>query len=225
LKSRWTLTWVKWVSALFAVHPVQIAAVTYVSGRADILATLSILLSLYLLIFASKRGGPARICGLSGSYFFYFVSVITKELSVVALALFAAYLFIFEKGKSGTAKLLILAPYALLVALYAYIRFTLFGELGQGYIGELSWGDRMAGAFVSIGAYLRLLLFPYSLHMSYPFPGPRLADPKVIFGAQAFIGLVWLTWASRKQPHMLFGWLWFWIFLGIGGRYLSLCRA
>lgn len=66
-----------WAAALFALHPMQVEAVTYVSARADLVATAGVLLALWATSVGSVAGA------LGGVAF----GILGKETAVVALAL------------------------------------------------------------------------------------------------------------------------------------------
>ncbi|HLB25699.1 MAG TPA: hypothetical protein VJM83_05165, partial [Nitrospirota bacterium] len=107
---------------IFALHPVQTSAVTYVSGRSALLASLFCLLSLYSFIRLREAGArPARYAWWAASLAFFVLGLLSKEMAVSALGLMAAYQVIVEgpekAGDRGPVPVLYI-PYAAVLALY-----------------------------------------------------------------------------------------------------------
>ena len=72
-----------WAAALFALHPMQVEAVTYVSARSDLLSVTGVLLALWATSVGSVAGAVAGVA----------LAVLGKETAVVAFALVPLWAF------------------------------------------------------------------------------------------------------------------------------------
>ena len=82
----------------YAVHPAHTAAVTYIAGRADILATLFSLLSIMLFHMHFKAQNNKKAAFLyTGSLILFLLAVLSKEMAVIlpAIILFYRLFFLF----------------------------------------------------------------------------------------------------------------------------------
>ena len=222
------LTQKKWLAffstLLFLVHPLQTEAVTYVSGLADPLSTVFILLG---LIYYLKRGRENILWPV---WFFFILALMTKEK---ALLIFPALLAILELTLffQTTAikinlnavkawfltKLKLLWPVLAIGSFYALLRATSlnFQNTFNLYDGPSTYADsllvRTWTFFKIFPEYLKLLFWPFNLHMERlvqieysPF------SPLVLLGL--FLLLLFLFRAlsqARKNPPIFFALGWF----------------
>lgn len=122
---------------LFAVHPMQTQAVTYIVQRMESLASLFYVLALLLFIRASGAGSMARraalYAGVGLSYLFAFYS---KEIAYTLPAVVLLYDLCFISKWSVRALLPRWPAYAILAALFA--AFTVTTIMPLGGFGDLS---------------------------------------------------------------------------------------
>ncbi len=161
---------------LFALHPVQTEAVTYISGRTDLLAALFSLLALLLHArwrnWRSGQQSPARPAALAGALSCYLLALGSKESAAALPLAFLAGDFVFRDGhaarRSSAARIASLTagftPYALLLGALALWRAGLPGDaMMVDPLSELA--ARIPPALAAVGEYARLLLFPVNLHL------------------------------------------------------------
>jgi len=154
-------------AVLFALHPVQTEAVTYVSGRTDLLAALFSLAS--LLLHARARGwtgGKPRPRFVIGAVACFALALGSKEsAALLPIALLAGDRILGRPAERGVAKALAaMLPYAILLAAYTVWR----AHLGRGVVAIGSPGElalRLGSALTAACGYARLLLFPVNLHL------------------------------------------------------------
>jgi tetratricopeptide (TPR) repeat protein len=176
---------------LFTAHPVQTEAVTYVSGRTDVLAALFVLLALLAWRRAER---PADRFALAGTAAFA-AALLAKEIAVLmplALLLPAAH-----PAKRPPRPIL---PLALAAAwLVAWAATGGPGLHAAGLVARLP-----AVAIVAL-TYARLLVVPVPLHLErftavQGWPIPVAIAAWSLVTALGF-GLVWL---ARRLPSGLF---------------------
>ncbi len=188
----------------FVVHPVHTEAVSYISGRADVLAGLFMLLSLigYIKNLRSRSLGCSLLAPLG-----YLLALLSKESSIILPVVLLLYHYTFRvkiKMKDFT-------PIMVIGLVYIAARLTLLRALVPAAAHPATAFERIPGFFVAITAYVRLLLFPFHLHMEYGNRTFDLLDARAITGiAIACIALVYA--ARNRQRHGLLSFSVFWFF-------------
>ncbi|MHC4662403.1 MAG: tetratricopeptide repeat protein [Planctomycetota bacterium] len=161
---------------LFALHPVQTEAVTYISGRKDVLFTLFYLIG--LLAFITYRRGGSWVWA-PAALFTYVLSFFSKEMAITFPAACLAYDLVTRLSKQEDAPPILsrrsVVVYSQLVAAgIALSVFALFiknpGEIGAStpYLG-----GSLAASVGTMGRvichYLRLILLPFGLCVDYSY--------------------------------------------------------
>ncbi len=209
-------------AALFAAHPVQTAAVAYVSGRKDLLVTLFLLASLALYTRFRREGGWKF---LAGSLALFVPAMLSKELAVVfpgLILLCEALLFQEDEGRSLTARVWsVLREFPVTIAAAAAL-----GAAGAAYALLLTdatrmtglWGGSLASNFGTslklFAHYLKLVVWPHPLIADYKGGVLPLAqgwtEPAALAGGVLLAGFVALAvWMARRLPLVSLGMLWF----------------
>jgi len=205
-----------WVAAFFSVHPVQIAAVTYVAGRSESIAFALMLGALYFFRHSLKLSQPLGKMALFliTSSVFYLLSLMTKELMIMAPLMFCLYakVYGFKLPKIS------IPVYVAAVVLYWMIRIKVFGGGGHGgtiVMNSSPLFERPAIAAKAVVTYVKLIFIPSGLHMGWRFVMPRniYEDKFVVLGFFVSAALIFITWFLRKNKNAFFGLLWFWLFL------------
>ncbi|MFA5275676.1 MAG: hypothetical protein WC417_02145 [Candidatus Omnitrophota bacterium] len=185
-------------AALFIAHPLNLAVVSYISGRADSLSLLFMLLS---LLFFLK---DFYALSLLSSVF----ALLSRE-NALTLCFFIALVIMVQKKEKKNYILLL--PFILLGLLYAGFRFVLFGFSGLAVHGQ---GMVLSGYLLNCAnlalQYVSLILFPFNLHFfrTTPFIS-GLFNLKAIFIILIGLYALLLLWKLRKDKIFVFGSLWF----------------
>jgi len=213
------------VALLFAVHPLQTESVTYISGRAEVLAGFFILTGMVLLALALQPSAtPRRAAALrAGAVAAAVGGVLSKESAAVLPVL----LLLFETLAGGRLRCVLRAHWLMYASLavtwlipaaflwrhpeYAETAGFSFGAQPYG-IAPLDYLYTQAGVIVH---YLRLSLLPVSQVFDYDWPlarsplSPAVWAPALMLVALA--SLVPLLW--RRAPLYAFAILWFFVTL------------
>ncbi len=182
---------------LFVVHPVHVEAVAYISGRADSLSLLFMLLAFifYLKALRFRSTGLTVLLLLT-----YILALLSRENSLILPVLILLYHCAFEK-KLPVKQFLPLLSIALV---YVLLRTTLLRPLLANIIYSTTLSQRLPGFFAAFITYLRLLLVPVSLHMEYGNGLFSFSDPRVIAGIFLFSSLLIFALAKRKSDRLTF---------------------
>ena len=208
-------------SLLFAAHPLQTGAVTYVMQRFASLAAFFYLLSLTAYIQSRLMANGERQKGKGGyrPLFFYCISFIsavlamkTKENAFTLPFVMTMYEFCFFNG--GIKKrMLFLAPILLSLCIIPLTIMSMTeatGRIGSSlvdrgsYMAGFTWDYSREEYFVTqfrvIVTYLRLLFFPANLGLDYEYPVFRsFCEPQV------FISFVFLAMIVAIGVYMVKG--------------------
>jgi tetratricopeptide (TPR) repeat protein len=184
-------------SMFFVVHPVHTEVVSYISGRADILVLLFMLLSFIFYLKSSRSK-------IRGTYILMVLSCIcaflSKESTVTLPLLLLLYHFTFRKKIRLTRFL----PIVAITGLYILLKASLSGSSLAPVSSLASLFRRIPGFFVAFTNYLRLMLVPFNLHMEYGNKLFRLTESRAMLGAAILLSLVVYLFKERKNRGLIF---------------------
>jgi Tfp pilus assembly protein PilF len=226
-------------AALFAVHPVQTEAVTYIVQRFTSLATMFSLAALVLyakmrLLQESERPFSAKALSL---YLFSLVSIIlamkTKEIAITLPVIVALYEFFFFRGPIRSTWP-VLTPILLTLLIVPASLLNVQRPLGEifsavsdqtGLQPPTGRWDYLATQFRVVTTYTRLLLLPVNQNLDYDYPvSGAFFSPSVFLSFLFLLGLLLAAIflyirSSRGTDRLLrlpsFGILWFFITLSV----------
>lgn len=223
---------------LWAVHPVQTQAVTYVVQRMASLAAMFYLLSLLAYIQGRLSRGKGSRWWLGFSALSALLAFGTKENTLTLPVIIGLYdLFLISRFKihfSRRHMIILLGLLAGLIVGGSWI-YKLYGSTG-GFLSMLSanYGTdemdsmlRVMTEWRVIILYLTLLLFPYPGRMSldYDFPmSQSLFNPITTFlSLLVILGLIGYSLRiAKKRPLIAFSILWFFINLAMESTFIKL---
>ena len=220
------------LSALFfVVHPIHTEAVTYIAGRADLLAAIFLLfafLSFIKIAHTSSSGRPPsprlrravrRSFSEGGRYlywlaasFLYIIALLSKENALIFLFLISFYGLCFIPKKEIRPWIPVYIGFLLISATYVIIRLKC---LGFPETASLSLIAQAPGVIRTLtipkiwATYLGLLIFPISLHMERHFLFISVAEPYFWLGLVSLFLTVWLlklTFRHFRRAFFYSGW-------------------
>ena len=125
-------------AAIFAVHPAHVESVSWISGRTDPLAAVFLLLSIFLYIIFTERGGASALLALSASAASFFLSLLTKEMGVTLPAILLLFVISFMGRRDAKKGLAAIALYVAALVLYFFIRSLMLGS-AVGSVDAAPW--------------------------------------------------------------------------------------
>jgi tetratricopeptide (TPR) repeat protein len=214
------------VAALFAVHPVQTQAVTYIVQRLELLGALFLLLGVRGLAgVVISRGWRARTGWLAIGMLAMVLGGLTKETIVAAPCLAGAFLVLvyFRTWRSRLTALAVFGGMALglvcaALVMFKALKFTPWPALTLAPFATL-WKDAppLSQYYPTqvrvLALMLRLCLFPFGQRVEYVLnPSTSWFDPRVLVTGALQLGLIGVAAALwRRRPMILFGVAWFYI--------------
>ncbi len=203
-------------ASLFALHPVHVESVAWISERKDVLSGLFFFLAIIAYAAYARRGGAGRYVFVVA---LFVLGLAAKQMLVtlpaILLLLDAWPLGRWRPGGPLRNVRLLLEKIPLVLAAFASGLLTLSSQesgFSVASLGALPLGARLANAAVSYARYLGHLLFPFDLALVYPHPG-LLGGPgwPAVAVAGSLVLLVAITVLALRsaRPHLAVGWLWY----------------
>jgi tetratricopeptide (TPR) repeat protein len=184
---------------LFAVHPVHVESVAWISGGTDPLAAIFILMA-FLFYLGSQKNEKKKWISAVFSLLAFFLSLLCKETALLFPFLILAYELLREKQASVLAPAFKrTAPYLIVVAVYLALRVHVLGAFSHT-LTPLS-PKVLLLTLPSVAAfYLRILFFPSDLSPFYDTPYVRMASFSsfVLPLLALLLAIVLLLWWIRR---------------------------
>jgi tetratricopeptide (TPR) repeat protein len=211
-------------AALFALHPVHVESVAWVSERKDVLSTLFGLLLLGAYAHHAARPSLLRYLAvllLLAASLMAKAMWITAPFLLLLLDYWPLQRFAARPGPEDPrpprvprfpAGRLVLEKLPLLVLCAAVGAVAVVAQDRGGALESLArlpFADRVGNAARSYLAYLAQAFWPASLSAYYPMP-PAGSVLRPVAAVLALAGATAVTFlARRRQPWLLVGWLWY----------------
>jgi len=209
------------VAALFALHPMNVESVAWITGRKDVLSTFFLMLTMWSYVLYVKRPGVWKylLCIL-----FFCLGLMTKSMlvTVPGVLLLLDYWPLdrlrigFSNGNSGhggisiTRLVLEKVPFFLLSAALGIVTVTAFSRgMATDAMNTAPLVERVVVAVVHYWEYLGKMVWP--AHLAFTYPHPDAYSSLEIFGGWAFLvcTTALVLWSARRLPYLVVGWLWF----------------
>jgi tetratricopeptide (TPR) repeat protein len=198
---------------VWAIHPVQSAAIVYISGRADPLTALFGFAGLYLAIRSTRATGAGRWRLLVGSGLAFLLSAFSKETGLIFPALLLVF-FAIRKATRDVWKTVAVAAFV------AAVYFSLRLGAEHYHPPQLSTPApplvRPIIAARAVAEYAGLVLLPLNLHMdrdveSHPsgwseasLRGAAWRELQTLLGLVLIAALLHWMWRARKHNPAVF---------------------
>jgi Flp pilus assembly protein TadD len=210
------------VGLLFAVHPLHVESVAWISERKDVLSTLFWLAAMFAYLEWARSRGPLRYALLMVAFV---LGLLAKPMGVTlpfALLLVDAWPLGRFGGLGGGEsfdwrRICPLArekvPLFAIALAASVVTVVAQRDVAASTLSDLPLGARGANALVSCAAYLGNTIWPTGLAAFYPHPSIGGAPHAWWVPALSGVLLVAITggvWTLRRRcPAAPWGWLWF----------------
>jgi tetratricopeptide (TPR) repeat protein len=207
------------VAALFAIHPMHVESVTWISERKDVLSTLFWLLTMWAYVrYARSVAVPATAKRVN-----YILALIFFALGLMSKPMLVTLPFILllldywplnriHNPQSKIRNLLLeKIPFFILAAISSVVTF-LTQKVGTiTYDTEtIALSDRAGNAFLSYARYIGKLFVPRNLAVSYPFDAGGFVFWQVAMSIVLLIVIsIFVIRFRRNHKYLAVGWFWF----------------
>ncbi len=235
LESATGLTWPSlMVSALFALHPVNVESVGWAAERKNVLSMLFFLLTLHAYGWYVRRGGIRRYTVVAALFALGlmakseiitlpFVLLLWDYWPLQRMGGFSVFSFQFSVLRQRTAdnladavvpvsrsfSFLFLEKIPLLLLSAGSAVVTLLAQSGGHAVRTASTRVRFGNAVVAYVRYLGKAFWPVRLAVLYPHLGRFLPNWEIAASALVLILLTVLVVRWRSHRYLVVGWFWF----------------
>lgn len=219
------------VAAMFALHPLNVESVAWISERKNVLSTFFWMLSMLAYVYYAERPDFLR----------YLLIFLVFALGLMAKPMLVTLPFVFfmlDYWPLGRLKLdqsgidrhkeshkfinmgfqhslvfrLILEKIPFILISVVAIFLSSLSLKSQGVVistASVSMKLRIANALVSYVSYIKKMIWPYDLAVYYPYPKDlplwQVAGSGLLLLCISFL----ILRAARAKPYLAFGWLWY----------------
>jgi tetratricopeptide (TPR) repeat protein len=211
------------VAALFAVHPIHVESVAWVTERKDVLSGFFWISTLILYTWYTKEK----------TWKSYLVVIISFSLGLMSkpmLVLLPVVLLFFDywplsrlsfpkrppgafiEGKKTDIRTAVFEKIPLLFLSFGSAVVTILVQHHEGAVrsaSEVPYGVRISNAFFSYVLYLKKLFWPADLAMLYPHPGEMKVLPAVLSVILLLAVSIIAVRFLKKYPYFFVGWFWY----------------
>jgi tetratricopeptide (TPR) repeat protein len=191
------------VSLLFAIHPINVNAVSWILGRNDLLVGLFVLLSFHLFIKYIEK--PSIIILLLHILSF-FLAVLSKETGSVLPAVCIAYLYLFSKKKLFSLNtLFFLFSWSLVILIWYLLRENAIGSHDKEILSIEYFFDNIR----IIPEFIGKFFLPADITVL-----PSFRSFNTWVGLVAMVSMIAASILNKKSNRkmFLFGFIWFFVF-------------
>jgi protein O-mannosyl-transferase len=198
-------------AAVFAVHPLRVESVAWISERKDVLGGFFFVLTVAAYVRYVRKPSVARY-GLT--VLLFALGLMSKPM-LVTLPLILLLLDYWPLRRAIPPRKLILEKLPLLaLSVGSSIATILAQHKAIQSIQVYPLGARLGNAAISCIVYLRQMVWPNGLAIFYPYPQGGFAGWEVALAAILVIGATVVVWMQRRaRPWLLVGWGWYLIML------------
>ena len=198
------------VAVVFALHPLHVESVAWISERKDVLSTFFWMLTMWAYVLYTERQNAARYLL---TLLFFALGLMAKQM-LVTLPFVLLLLDYWPLGRLQRPVLHVVAeklPFFAFSAVSSAITFLVARSGGAMAAFEVfSVKTRIANTVVSYVSYITDMLWPSRLAVLYPHPGIGIPTAKVII---CVLGLLLISicfiYLGRRHRYLTVGWLWY----------------
>ena len=217
------------VAAVFALHPLHVESVAWISERKDVLSTLFWLLTMTAYLHYVRRGGVIR----------YLLTLLSFAAGLMAKPMLVSLPFVlllldywplgrFKAHKTVTPPnnrfanigaqwrvfyhlVLEKVPFLILAAVSSIITFIVQQRGGAIAKTEaIAVNLRIANALVSYLKYTAKMFWPARLAVLYPHPAGSVSAWQASAAALVLLGIsILVIWLAKNHKYLPVGWLWY----------------
>jgi tetratricopeptide (TPR) repeat protein len=204
------------VAALFALHPLNVESVAWVTERKNVLSTLFWMLSLWAYLEYLRKPVWQNYLGIMG---FLILGLMSKQMLVTlpcALLLLDYWPLrrLGDSGKEFQKRLprLLLEKLPLFAVVTGAGLLTLIAAHTDDALPSLErlpLGARLGNTPLAYALYLKKMVWPMDLAVFYPHPGTSMSPMAIALAILVLAGISMGVWWGRNSRYLVVGWLWY----------------
>jgi hypothetical protein len=202
------------VAAVFAIHPLRVESVAWVSERKDVLSAVFFMLTLGAYIRYVRYPSVGRYLTMS---ILFALGLMSKTMLVTVpfvLLLLDYWPLKRFAGRSSTKRLILEKTPLFTLSAAAAVATLWAQEPGVTRIEQLPFISRIGNGLVTYVIYVKQMIWPAQLAVFYPHPEDTLPSWEI---GLAILLLAVITAGAialrRKHPYFITGWFWYLLML------------
>jgi tetratricopeptide (TPR) repeat protein len=202
------------VAAVFAIHPLRVESVAWITERKDVLSGIFFMLTLGAYLAYVRKPTLIRYAAVLAA----FACGLLSKPMLVTTPLMLLLLDYWPLQRAGALRAwwqLAVEKIPLLALSAGSCLATISGQTGKVVAMEplpLLW--RLSNALVSYVTYVWQMIWPLGLGVFYPHPKNLLPPWEVVFAIVALIAVTATAFIARKKhPYIAVGWFWYLLML------------
>ena len=201
------------VALLFALHPLHVEPVVWITCRNTLLSSFFCILTLCIYVYYTEKPAARRYLLVLFCFACAFMSkpvFVTLPAVMILLDYWPLKRFELKKENVISWQMKEKIPFFVLSAIFTVITIALRHNRSHT---RFPLDDRMANALVSFVTYLEKTLWPHDMAFFYPFPSH--VPVWQIIGAALLIIFIssFVTVIMKRLPYLFVGWFWFMIII------------
>jgi tetratricopeptide (TPR) repeat protein len=207
------------VAALFAVQPLNVEAVAWISERKSVLCVLFFLIAIGAYGWYAKKPGVGRYLWVV----LFFGLGITAKVMVIPFPFALLLLDYWPLGRlpgtdaNGNPRPFFTALRTLVIEKIPLFVMAVAGGAVTVYVhsreraltASMPFSWRFKNAIFSYVGYLDKAIWPAKLAPYYPHPENTLTWTVVVLAGLVLAAITVLVWRLRSRKYLLMGWLWY----------------
>jgi tetratricopeptide (TPR) repeat protein len=213
-----------WVAALFALHPLNVETVAWVSERKSLLSMLFSLLAVACYgwyVRSPERPRAQRVQRYLAVVFFFAMALFSKPMAVTLpvvllildywpLQRLSVPISTSDVGlvckRLGSLFFEKIPLFAMSIASSWITIVAQHRGAAMSSMAVLTMRQRIGNAIVSYAKYIGKMFWPSGLSYYYPHPGNRLPPWEIWAAGILLITITAAVWRYRERRHLVFGW-------------------
>jgi tetratricopeptide (TPR) repeat protein len=202
------------VAALFAIHPLHVESVAWISERKDVLSTLFWILTIWAYFRYTEKHSTGWYTLAIVLFAFGLMAKpmpVTLPFVLLLLDYWPLNRFELKSGEHLRRCIQEKIPFFILSTVSSVITFTV--QKNSGVVSEievLPLATRAANAVISYGKYIEKMFWPANLAAFYPYPDNQLQTWRVFAAAVLLIVItICVVRLATRHRYLPVGWFWF----------------
>jgi len=202
------------VAAVFALHPLHVESVAWISERKDVLSAFFWISAMGAYAFYAERPGVKRYLAVAVLFSLGLMAkpvLVTLPCVLLLLDCWPLDRLRSPFGNSAARLLAEKAPLFAITAVSSVVTFIVQREGGaMRSLHAISLPARLANAVAGYVWYLFHVVWPFRLCIYYPHPEEALPWWQTAGALLLLAALtVLVVWQMRRRPYLAVGWLWY----------------
>lgn len=209
------------VAGLFALHPLRVESVAWISERKDVLSLCFFLLTIAAYRRWTERPGPARYALVMAGFALGLLSkpmVVTLPCVLILLDLWPLRRLVGsgrERVSGAPARSIggVISekwPLFVLAAVSASVTYVVQSRAGAVQsMMSVTFAQRLSNALITYWRYIGSTLWPHGLAVFYPYTRGPMFLPALVAAVAMLVVTLWVVRQRARRPYLLLGWLWY----------------